>query len=147
MQSGEASKSSLFLIEMVIALLFFSICSAICIRVFAAALEDTAYSRNLSSATSLCQSASEVYKASSGNIERTAEIINGGYNMGCARVYYDRDWNETKDEYNAEFMLIVEDKGMAGNVKSAHIYAEKCSGGGTGECIFSLNVKTLEDVD
>jgi competence protein ComGC len=146
MKAGQASKSSLFLMEMVIALLFFSICSAICIRVFAAASQDTVCSRNLSSASSLCQSAAEVYKACRGNIEKTAEILDGGYKVGQAKVYYDSDWNITQEQDNAEFVLLIEDDGTEGCVKGARIYAEKCSGHNAGECIFSIKVKTLEDI-
>lgn len=146
MKAGEASKSSLFLMEMVIALLFFSICSAICIRVFAVASQDTSYSRNLSRASSLCQSAAEVYKSCRGDITSTADILNGRYEMGQAKIFYDSNWNITDEQDNAEFVLLIEDEGTEGSVRAAHIYAEKCSGHKAGECIFSINVKTLEDV-
>lgn len=146
MKAGDTSKSSLFLMEMVIALLFFSICSAICIRVFAAAYKDTSYSRNLSSASFLCQSAAEVYKACGGDIKKAAEVLDGIYEMGKAKIYYDRDWNTTREKDNAEFVLFIEDEGTEGYVKASRIYAEKCSGHDDGKCIFSINVKTVEDI-
>lgn len=146
MKAGETSKSSLFLMEMVIALLFFSICSAICIRVFAAASKDTVFSRNLNSASSLCQSAAEVFKACRGDIKKAAEILDGGYEMGQAKFYYDSEWKITKEQDNAEFVLLIEDEGTDGCVKASRIYAERCSGHNAGECIFSINVKTVEDI-
>lgn len=147
MKTGEASKTSLFLMEMVIALLFFSICSAICIRVFAAASEDTSYSRNLSNASSLCQSAAEVYKAFGGDVEKSAAALNGEYEAGQVKVYYDSCWNATEEQKDAGFVLLIEDEGKEGSVKKAHIHAEKINGHNTGEDIFSLDVKTVEGVN
>jgi len=66
--------------------------------------------------------------------------------MGQAKLYYDSDWNITKELDNAEVVVFIEDHGAEGCVNGTRIYAEKCSGNNAGECIFSINVKTVKDI-
>jgi hypothetical protein len=61
------SRSSLFLIEIIIAILFFSIGAAICVRVFAASYLCTEDSETLSHAQLLVSSMAEVLAGSDGD--------------------------------------------------------------------------------
>ena len=69
------SKSGLFLMEMIIVILFFSICSAICISVFAKARTTADHSNDLNNAVVRAISAGEVYKAAAGNLPETQKLL------------------------------------------------------------------------
>ena len=71
------SKTSLFLIELILMLLFFALSAAICMRVFAFAQSTSDYSRNLSIATTRAQSAAECFKAADGDMSRVASLLSG----------------------------------------------------------------------
>ncbi|MGN1350875.1 MAG: type II secretion system protein [Anaerovoracaceae bacterium] len=69
------SKSGLFLMEMIIVILFFSICSAICINVFAKARITADHSSDLNRAVVRAISAAEVYKSAEGDLKTTGELL------------------------------------------------------------------------
>ena len=70
-----ASKSALFLMELLIAILVFSFTTAICMRIFVHAKLTADYAGNLSIAVTTAQNAAECYKASGGNLTKTAEFL------------------------------------------------------------------------
>ncbi len=66
------SKSGLFLIEIMIALLFFSFGIGLCIQIFMLSLNTTTHSKDLSSAVVAAQSAAEIYEL--GGVELLIEL-------------------------------------------------------------------------
>lgn len=62
MSERSGGRSSLFLMELMLAILIFSLCAAVCMKMFARARTDTDYSENLTRAVTLGQSACELYK-------------------------------------------------------------------------------------
>ena len=66
------TRSSLFLIELIIAILFFSLGSAVCVQAFAKAHTLTAQARDLSFASSTVSAAANVIKSTDGSLTRTA---------------------------------------------------------------------------
>ena len=70
MGSHNNTRSSLFLIELIIALLFFSLGSAVCVQAFAKAHALTVQARDLSFASSACSSAASVVKYTDGSLEQ-----------------------------------------------------------------------------
>ncbi len=56
------SKSGLFLIELIIALLFFAVGAVVCVQMFLHAHNTTEYSKRLSSAVAGAQTAAEIYE-------------------------------------------------------------------------------------
>lgn len=62
--------------ELLIAILVFSFTTAICMRIFVHAKLTADYAGNLSIAVTAAQNAAECYKASGGNLIRTADILN-----------------------------------------------------------------------
>jgi hypothetical protein len=92
------TKTGLFLLELVIALLLFAFCAAICVQIFVGAKFRTQDSEALSKSVFLASSAAELYKAYGGDLER----LRGAYGKNSASlydgrlvVYYDENWEET----------------------------------------------------
>lgn len=73
--SRHNSKSGLFLMEMIIVILFFSICSAVCVSIFAKARIMADDSRDLNNAVIRSSNIAEVYKAASGELSKTAWLL------------------------------------------------------------------------
>ena len=65
------TRSSLFLIELIIAILFFSVGSAVCVQAFVKAHTLTGQARDLSFASSTVSSAASVIKYTDGTLEQT----------------------------------------------------------------------------
>ena len=69
MGSQSNTRSSLFLIELIIAILFFSLGAAVCVQAFVKAHALTAQAQDLSFASSMCSSAASVVKYTDGSLE------------------------------------------------------------------------------
>lgn len=65
MGRANLSKSNLFLLELIIVILFFSVCTAVCVGLFVQARQISQNSTALSDAVLLAQSAAECFKADS----------------------------------------------------------------------------------
>ncbi|MDR0857593.1 MAG: hypothetical protein LBN97_01020 [Oscillospiraceae bacterium] len=68
----KGSRSGLFLMELIIALLLFAFCAGVCIQIFQSANRETRASQALSKSVFLATSAAEIYKASGGDSFRVA---------------------------------------------------------------------------
>ncbi len=76
------SKSGLFLIELIISILFFSLGSIVCIQMFVASYVTAEDSARLTSAVVAAQSAAEIYKSGGSELlaQKTAATLeDGGY--------------------------------------------------------------------
>jgi type II secretory pathway pseudopilin PulG len=94
----KGTKTSLFLVELIISLLLFSFCAAICIQIFNAASKRARDSEALNRAVFLVTQAAELYKASGGDLKKVHEeygIIHSSLWGVELVVYYDENWNET----------------------------------------------------
>ena len=69
------SKTPLFLMELIIMLLVFSISAAVCLQVFSGAKKISEESRKLDIAVMQVQTIAECWKASQGNLKETAEML------------------------------------------------------------------------
>ncbi|MCR4600458.1 MAG: hypothetical protein K5767_01785 [Clostridia bacterium] len=67
--------SALFLMELVIAVLFFSICSAVCLSMFGKSAEIALRSAALNEAVVRSSSLAEIYKAEGGRLEGVADVL------------------------------------------------------------------------
>ena len=102
------SKNSLFLMEMIFVLLFLSLSSAACIRIFAAAEENhvhTVENRQIQAHTvSVC----EIMEGSDGNADSFVKYLPGGISdSSSVNWYYDRSWNIC-DKQNASYRMFLE---------------------------------------
>jgi len=82
-------RTSLFLIELMVALLFFALAAAICMQFFVQASQISRQSANLNQAIFVSQSLAEEFRAMNGQ-------------MSDQTLYFDREWNESEIE-NAIF--------------------------------------------
>ncbi len=69
-----SSRSGLFLLELIIYILFFSMASAVCIRLFVQAHIMDRDNRNLTQSVKLCENLAEVYTASGGDLNTLTDI-------------------------------------------------------------------------
>lgn len=121
------SKSSLFLMELIIVLMFFSLCAATCMQIFANAKVKTDYSRDLTNAAFTAESAAEVYKACGGDLEETASKLGGTADSdGRLVLYYNSDW-ETAAKADAAFVMTVTET-ETGSIEKAFIEIENAEG-------------------
>lgn len=102
------SKSSLFLMELIIVLMFFSLCAATCMQVFAQAKVKTDNSRDLTSASFVAESAAEVYKAYDGDLETVARKLCGTVDGSVMKVYYDDEWMPSIQDAAVYIMTVTE---------------------------------------
>lgn len=81
------NKSSLFLMELIIAILFFGLASALCIQMFVSAkvMNETSYLE--SQAAMKASSIAETYRA-----QQREEFYQPDFE---GYIYFDRDWNQT----------------------------------------------------
>lgn len=107
MSRRESSKSGLFLMELIILILFFSIAGAICVRLFVSAHTRAADSANLNKAVLAAQSAVEAYKGSGQPGETFQELLGAKADAdGVYQVYYDEAWQAAETEAPAFVMVI-----------------------------------------
>lgn len=103
------SKSSLFLMELIIVLMFFSLCAATCMQIFANAKVKTDYSRDLTNASFAAESVAELYKACDGDLKATASRCEGATVSGTEMVVcYDKDWNMSAKDGAVYVMTVTE---------------------------------------
>jgi len=89
--------SGLFLMEMIAVILFFSICSGICIQAFAKADGMSRKAENLNHAVVRAESIADTIRSENGN----ADAGNGTF-------YWDRNWKLLPGKENAEFRAVTE---------------------------------------
>ena len=68
-------QSGLFLIELIIVILFFSISAAICMRIFAVSKIASDNANQLNSAVEASQNAAECFKSSNGSFDRAVGLL------------------------------------------------------------------------
>ena len=85
------SKTPLFLMELIIMLLVFSVSAAICLQVFAGARRISDDSRRLDIAVMHAQTAVECWKASHGDLEKTAEYMGAEAEENGFSLYDDKE--------------------------------------------------------
>ncbi len=119
------SKSSLFLMELIIVLLFFSISAAICMKVFASAKVKTQMSRDMSNASFAAESLAEAFKAEKMDGKPMSALYpNATEYDGVMTVYYDADW-ALAEKYEGKYRATLEEH-LDGPVTEAliKVYAE-----------------------
>lgn len=114
-----SSKSSLFLIEMMLSILFLALASAVCVSMFVRATTMGEQSENLSAAVAHAQSVAESFKSCDGDVAALCELFDTADDgTGSVTIFYDNDWKQSKDEY-APYSVVVDIKGDS--MKSAQI--------------------------
>lgn len=88
------SKTSLFLMELIITILLFAACGAVCVRLFVTSYVMTQDTVELNEAVSIAQGFAEVMRGTDGDIDSVLEhyprAVRGG--EGFFEVFYDEDF-------------------------------------------------------
>lgn len=103
---NESSKSGLFLMELILAILFFAFASAICARLFVASHLISRDTREENRAAALTQSAAACVQASDGDMAKAALLLHGESESGGIIAYYDADW-QSCGAADAVYLLTV----------------------------------------
>lgn len=112
------SRTALFLMELIIAILFFSIASAVCMQLFAKAHLTSVKTQELNKAVALAQSYAETFKGTDGSMESLNAIFPEAETAGdCAKIYYDNDFNAS-DAENAAYLgdITITSKDAVSNI-------------------------------
>jgi hypothetical protein len=115
---SEHSRGSLFLIEQLVVILIFAICSAICVSIFAESYLMQRHTLATNNAIRVAANVAEIIKASGSDFEEShlAEILgavidHSGYDSDLF-IYYNEDWNPSRRE-QASFSLRIKRVGGA----------------------------------
>ena len=100
-----SSRSGLFLLELIISILFFSISSAVCIRLFVQAHIMDRDNRSLTQSVKLCENMAEVYTASDGNLDALQAVY--PYLRRDVRSIRVVPWNNLVSCYLLEEMTVA----------------------------------------
>lgn len=101
------SKATLFLFELVIIILIFAICCAICLSLFTASRRISIEAQDLSYASVQAQSVAESLKSCRGNLGALPSLVEGIQGDAAVLVYYDTDWQVTQNSNEAVYTIEV----------------------------------------
>lgn len=111
MNKRMSSRSGLFLLELIISILFFSLASAVCIQLFVKAHLMDQNSRNLTNSIKLCENFAEIYTSVNGDITLLSSVYadaeisaSENYELQTFCMYYDSDW-ESCSSSEAAYLL------------------------------------------
>ena len=127
MNSQENSRTSLFLMELIIVILFFALASAVCLRLFSGAYLLAEKDRNLNHALIWSQNFSESFYGCNGRILQMHNqypdafvSVSDNETDGSIVLFFDEDWNQIDNslEVASYEAVIVIKKDTAENVYS-----------------------------
>lgn len=95
------SKTSLFLMELIMTVMLFSVCSAVCLKLFVNAHMLDKKTVELNNAVAIAQGFAEVMRGTDGSMDAICEIYPASVigNDSYFEVYYDENFNQC--EYSA----------------------------------------------
>ena len=135
------SKSGLFLIELVIVILVFSLSAAVCLRLFFQSRLISNESRNLSQASLSVQSVADCYKAMDGDFNKTAEFLGGSLEEDTIDFYYNDMWERVGSIDDASYVVKIE------KISEIHRESSVTASDFNGNSIFSVIVRGGLDLD
>ena len=118
----KVSKSAVFLFELMIIILVFTLAAAICTQIFASAFNMSTESRELTMSSMNAQTIAEEFKAGKPDIEP---------------LYFSRDWAAT-NESEAFYTVVLEKGDESASMRNAYVNVYK---DGEAASIFSIHVK------
>lgn len=137
MSKRTSSRSGLFLLELIISILFFSVASAICIQLFVKAHLMDKNNQALTQAVQLSQNFAEIYTATDGDLDTIKKFypeatitLFPAYNSNHFRIDYNANWKYSTSE-NATYCLDIrfsENTTTAGVMRTAHITVFESAG-------------------
>lgn len=108
MKSASSSRSDLLLMEMILAVLFFSLISAICLQLFVKAHNLSQDTRELDAAVRQADSVASVLLQTSEPMKKIGEIYPDFSGDGrCGKIYYNSDFQPCAQEDSAYYLDII----------------------------------------
>lgn len=107
------SKTPLFLMEVLIMLLVFSICAAVCLQLFAGAKGISEGSKNLDMAVVHAQKAAEYWKSTHGDLKETASLMGALPDEDGFKIYDEENLLHvefTCKDYRADIVVLQGEK-------------------------------------
>lgn len=108
-----ASKSGLFLMELLMVILLFAVCAAICLQMLAFASLKAQQAEDLSYGSMTADSCASCFQAYNGNLTQMATLLEGNVEGDRLVVDYDQDWQPTTQGI---YQLICEKTGNKGEI-------------------------------
>ena len=109
-KSRHNSGTSLFLMEMILALLFLSLSSAACIQIFAVARKSRLQAEQWNQIQALTTSVGEVLEGTDGTDEQILSLLPGGIKKNTSLIwYYNRNWQSCSSGEAACEMILETD--------------------------------------
>lgn len=113
------SKSTLFLMELIIAILFFALASTVCIRLFAKSHLLSKQTVNQNQMIIQVQNMADTFLAAEGNPEKMAEVLAKAVYSEAGTSFlqhFDKDWNIVQDicdtSHSILLKLLPEENGL-----------------------------------
>ena len=126
-KSRHNSGTSLFLMEMILALLFLSLSSAACIQIFAAARKSRLQAEQWNQIQALTTSVGEVLEGTDGTDEQILSLLPGGIKKDTSLIwYYNRNWQSCSSGEAACEMILETD---ISSEKSGELSVQQLSNG------------------
>lgn len=136
------SRSSLFLMEMILAILFFSLASAVCIQLFAKSHTLSKLTINQNHALIQTQNLAEGFLAAEGDLEEISSLFplsDLDEKSNSITLYFDDDWNPVETESAAFQAVLTESSLVQDGLISADISVTEYKQDKT--LLYSLQVK------
>lgn len=139
MNKQPTRRSSLFLVELIIAILFFSLASTVCVRIFVKSHTLEQESKCLNYAVSAASSVAEIFRNQDNPFKILEEQYpNGIKNDNHYQFFYDKDWSLCNK--NEALYTVITDFTKDGSFESADIQVVSSE-----LCIYDLSVKKYVD--
>ena len=120
---NRAHSSSLFLLELIIAIVFFAVAAGVCLQLFTASHVKSNRSEAITKAVSECSSVAELLESSDTELIFESSLSNyyktGNWADNTFTVYFDKDFKES-DETSGSYVLTV-NLSEGDNISSASI--------------------------
>ncbi|MBQ1220846.1 MAG: hypothetical protein IIW67_06105 [Peptococcaceae bacterium] len=143
MHRRSTSRTTLALAELMIAILMFALCAAVCLSLFVHADRISKESDDLNHAVSLAKTAAACYKASDGDADEwcllMAVPVEADRNNDLC-IYYDTDWNAVESHCDDGYALVLSpnaEPALMDKIRTADITVYDAKGAE----IFTLTVK------
>lgn len=101
------NKSGLFLMELIVVTLFFSVAAVIVLKIFYTGEKLSIESQALTNTVIEAQNAAHLIKSDSGSTESLCNYYGTAENDGIVAVYFDDEFVPCKDDDNASIKMVV----------------------------------------
>lgn len=117
------SRSSLFLMEMIIAILFFSLASAVCIQLFARSHLLSTRTVNQNHAVIWAQNLAEGYLSGEGDLDAVSALFPDGIRSDADTLYLplDADWQPATEASSSYYALLTNTPDTGSGISEAKI--------------------------